>query len=210
MSDFEDDEVNLEDIEEFNEEDSALSEVESEGSAAADGSDNSDGEIEDTERPDDLEDVASAADKEKHDDDAAASVMSDANGRYRTPVVMAKAVKPKIDTVLRQSNKARYVHIVHPDKRMTDNRLHSSEAAQIIALRAEQIAQTNVTFVDNEETKYADPISLAVAEIYQRRTPLLLRRQVGTNELGEPIFEEWDINTMVLPAIPMPQTQINI
>ncbi|NBQ43951.1 MAG: hypothetical protein EBU23_16185, partial [Mycobacteriaceae bacterium] len=108
----------------------------------------------------------------------------------------ARPERQKVDPILRMSNKPRLVRVVKPEDRVTDNRLHKTEAAQIIAMRAQQIAKYGTHFTDGGSLH--DPVMIAFKELLDRRCPLTLRRHIGTGPSGEPIVEEWDVRTMTL------------
>jgi len=109
---------------------------------------------------------------------------------------------PKVDPILRMSNKPCAVRVVPPDERITDNRLHKSEAAFVIAMRAKQIAKYGKSFV--EAPGLYDPVAIAFKELFERRTPLTLRRQVGTGPTGDTIVEEWNVREMSYPDLTPP------
>lgn len=96
-------------------------------------------------------------------------------------------------------NKNKNIIIVPSEERITDNRLHKNELALVLSMRAKQIAMTATHFVKN--CTAIDPIEIAYQELYSHMCPFKLRRQVGTNNKGDIIVEEWDIKTMVLPNI---------
>ncbi len=114
----------------------------------------------------------------------------------------AQPQRQKIDPILRVANKHRVIRIVPPDERVTDNRLQKSEAAYVIAMRAEQIAKYATCFT--EAPTLHDPVAKAFKELYDRRCPLTLQRLVGTGPFGEAIVEEWTVREMTLPPLTPP------
>jgi DNA-directed RNA polymerase subunit K/omega len=110
--------------------------------------------------------------------------------------------RQKADPILRKSNKAHYVQIVPPQERVTDNRLHKSEAARVIAMRAQQIAKFGTCFTEGGGLH--DAVALAFKELYDRRCPLVLRRVVGRGADGAQIVEEWNVREMTLPPLTPP------
>lgn len=110
--------------------------------------------------------------------------------------------RTKIDPILRTSNKPRVVIVVSPDERVTDNRLHKSEASYVISMRAQQIAQSATCFTDGGSLY--DPVALAYKELFDRRCPFTLRRTIGSTNNGDPIVEEWNIREMTLPTLTLP------
>jgi DNA-directed RNA polymerase I, II, and III subunit RPABC2 len=111
----------------------------------------------------------------------------------------AAAQRPRVDPILRIGNKARAVHIVAPEDRITDTRLQPAEAARVLATRAQQIAKHATSFTD--AAGLSDPVAIAQKELYDRRCPLILRRQIGTGPAGELLVEEFNIREMTLPPL---------
>jgi hypothetical protein len=114
--------------------------------------------------------------------------------------------RARVDPILKVSNKPRAIRVVAPEDRVTDSRLHRAEAAQIIAIRAEHIAKFATHFA--ETTGLRDPVDIAFAELYERRCPSILRRNVGTGPGGEQIVEDWDVRQMTLPPLTLPPALI--
>jgi len=111
----------------------------------------------------------------------------------------------RTDPVTASSNTAVRVIIRPADQRVTDNRLHQSEASHIISARAQQIARsaTNYVAASPALALLTDPCDIAHRELMERRCPLLLWRQVGWGPNGEKIIEEWNPREMALPALPL-------
>lgn len=103
----------------------------------------------------------------------------------------------KIESI--NKNKSRNIIIVPNDQKITDNRLHKNELSFVLSTRSKQIAKYGTYFATNINSK--DPIEIAYKELYEKKCPLKLRRQVGINNSGDLIVEEWDLKTMVLPNI---------
>lgn len=144
------------------------------------------------------EDAAGTDDEDEGDDGA-----GDEEAEPVEPVTQkARPERQKVDPILRMSNKPRLVRVVKPEDRVTDNRLHKTEAAQIIAMRAQQIAKYGTHFTDGGSLH--DPVMIAFKELLDRRCPLTLRRHIGTGPSGEPIVEEWVVRTMTLPPLTPP------
>lgn len=110
--------------------------------------------------------------------------------------------RARVDPILRASNKPRIVRCVPPEERMTSHVLQKSEAAYIIATRAEQISKHPTAFVDIRGLH--DPVAIAYKELFERRCPLVLRRPVGTGPAGEHLVEEWNPREMALPPLTPP------
>jgi DNA-directed RNA polymerase subunit K/omega len=118
------------------------------------------------------------------------------------PEQKAHPEAPAPDPLLRASNRALVARIVPPDERVTDGRLHRTEAAYVIAMRAQQIARHATCFTEGHDLH--DPVALAFKELLDRRCPFILRRQVGVGPAGEPIVEEWAVREMALPPLTPP------
>lgn len=138
-------------------------------------------------------DEGSASDGEGvADDDAAAS---------EAP---ARPEAPRVDAFARAVQRPRAIHVVDQGDRATSDRLQQAEAAGLLAHRAAQIAATGRCFAPPELTAgVADPVRLAYLELFSRRCPLVLRREVGTAADGAVIVEDWSPRDMVLPVLPM-------
>lgn len=114
----------------------------------------------------------------------------------------ARPERPKGDPLLRISNRPRVVRVVPAEERVTDGRLHKTEAAYLVAMRAEQIAKYATCFTDGGGLR--DPVALAFKELLDRRCPLVIRRQVGVGPGGELLVEDWSVREMALPPLVPP------
>jgi hypothetical protein len=115
-----------------------------------------------------------------------------------------EAVRARADPVTSGANRPVRVIVVPKCERITDNRLHKSEASYVISVRAQQIARSATNFASASHTNSAalyDPCAIAQRELIERRCPLLLRRQVGWGPDGEIIVEEWCVREMALPQL---------
>jgi len=73
-----------------------------------------------------------------------------------------------------------YIMVVPPDERKCSNKLTKYEVAEIINIRATQIAKYANCLSDTEGL--TDPTKQAWKELYDRRTPLIIRRYVGVRK----------------------------
>jgi hypothetical protein len=115
-----------------------------------------------------------------------------------------EAPRARADPVTAGANRPVRVVVVPKSERITDNRLHKTEASYIISVRAQQIARSATNFASASHTNSAalyDPCAIAQRELIERRCPLLLRRQVGWGPDGEVIVEEWSVREMALPQL---------
>ena len=159
-----------------------------------------------TEREDEeekgLEEDAAGSEEEEEEGEGEGEGEPEPEPGEIVPGPKAHPQRQKVDPILRMSNKPRTIVVIPADERTTDNRLQKTEAALIIAKRAAQIARSRTSFTDAPGLH--DPVSIAYKELFDRRTPLLLRRQVGTGPAGEQLVEEWSPREMALPPLPPP------
>jgi DNA-directed RNA polymerase subunit K/omega len=148
-----------------------------------------------------VEDAAGSIDEEDSAEMPEADVAPErgAPGKGGSASGPARPEKPKVDPLLRASNRPRVTLIVADDERRTDNRLQKTEAAAVLARRAKQIATYGKRFVDSGSLH--DPVQIALKELYERRCPLKLRREVGYGPAGELLVEEWRVREMTLPPL---------
>ena len=158
----------------------------------------------------DIEDVAPDAAEAADGSSDEETEGSDDDAASTAPALPDKADKAtsraaRGDPTVRDANTPVRVLVVPAGERVTDNRLHKSEAAQVLAMRAQQIAKTARVFGGvGPEGPLRDPYALAYRELYARQCPLVLRRQVGVGAAGEVIVEEWSVREMTLPMLRAP------
>ncbi len=114
----------------------------------------------------------------------------------------ARPSRPNTDPPTKRSNRPSVAVIVAPDERTTDNVLRRTEAAQVLAMRAQEISQFATSFVDH--VGLHDPVAIAFKELLARRCPLKVRRAVGVGPAQEQLYEEWRVNEMTLPPLTPP------
>jgi DNA-directed RNA polymerase I, II, and III subunit RPABC2 len=149
-----------------------------------------------------LDEGAAGTSSEESSSDDDANDADDADDHDPVPPhLRAVPTKSRVDPILRASNRSVTSRIVPAEERKTSNYLQKGEAALLLATRAEQIARSGTCFVDTEGI--TDAGGLAYKELMERRTPLTLRRYVGTLN-GDPYYEEWSPREMTLPALPPP------
>lgn len=74
--------------------------------------------------------------------------------------------------------------------------LSKYEKAKIIGIRAQQISMGSYIYLDNVHT-LSNPLDVAKEELRQKRTPLLVRRNiVGKKGI---VFEDWRIEELIDP-----------
>lgn len=104
-----------------------------------------------------------------------------------------------LTTQAAQSVGTRRVFVVADEKRLTSNFMTKAEVTRAIALRAEQITKNPSAYTETGELTHAGEI--ARKELYDHRSPLVLRRQVGQTPAGEPIIEKWKVREMSYPPL---------
>jgi DNA-directed RNA polymerase I, II, and III subunit RPABC2 len=74
--------------------------------------------------------------------------------------------------------------------------LSKYEKAKIIGIRAQQIAMGSTIYLDNTHS-YTNPLDVAKEELRQKRTPLIVRRNI----IGRkgPTHEDWRIEELIDP-----------
>jgi len=88
----------------------------------------------------------------------------------------------------------RWIIVVPSEERITSNVMTKAEMTRAIALRAEEISNNPSAFTDVGGLSRADDI--ARKELYDKRSPLILRRAVGQTPAGERIIEKWTVREM--------------
>jgi len=86
-----------------------------------------------------------------------------------------------------------------PDKdRTTSHRLTNFEYTRLLEDRVSMIQLQSSSMVNNENLSYAEEI--ARKEIYERKIPFKLIREVGIDKQNRILYEEWDPKEMILPV----------
>ena len=86
-----------------------------------------------------------------------------------------------------------------PDKdRTTSNRLSIFEYTRLLEDRVSMLQHQASSMVNNENLSYAEEI--ARKEIYERKIPFKLIREVGFDRQNRILYEEWDPKEMILPV----------
>lgn len=108
----------------------------------------------------------------------------------------------RADAVLRAANTPVTVREVPAGHRATSDALTCFEAAAILAARAAQIERGGAVFIDIPEGGALTAERIALLELQQRRTPLLVSRVVGVSENGDRVVELVNPRTAALPPLP--------
>ena len=112
-----------------------------------------------------------------------------------------KQFKPKQPKELNSENDIARRIFVNPEDRITDNVLHPPELARLIALRAKLFSINQLAF-----TKITDQVNekqVAIKELLDKKFPLNLIRRIGKDKDGNEICEEFNVNEMVIPSLPI-------
>ena len=98
-----------------------------------------------------------------------------------------------------QSVDVRPVIIVPDEDRITSNVMTKAEITRAIAIRAEHMTRYPSAFTDVRGLTQAKDI--AQKELYDHRSPLVLRRTVGRTATGARIVEKWKVREMSYPSL---------
>ena len=96
---------------------------------------------------------------------------------------------PRLPTGVVNKKSELRIKLVPKDQRMCSDYINQQELTAVIAMRAEQISKSGVSFV---ETDSIDPIVRAKLEIVNKRCPMVIRRKVDISG----IYEDWDVNEL--------------
>lgn len=121
---------------------------------------------------------------------------SDAN---ETPAADEKPSSRLPNPQLAQALDTRRIIIISDDERQTSNIMTKAEVARATAIRAEYISKFPNAFVEIGDLTQADEI--AQKELYEHRSPLILRRDVGRTAAGERQMEKWKVREMSYPPL---------
>ncbi len=149
-------------------------------------------EVEEEEAVDILdEDIEKEEDREEEEDEPADDDedMSEYFESAIIPTYDEKDTKPFLSTIEEITHQA-------TKNRRTLPILSKYEKAKIIGIRAQQISMGSYIYLDNLET-LSNPLDVAKEELRQKRTPLLIRRNiVGKKGI---VFEDWRIEELIDP-----------
>ena len=148
-------------------------------------------EVEEEEAVDILdEDIEKEEEREEEDEPADDDEdMSEYFESAIIPTYDEKDTKPFLSTIEEITHQA-------TKNRRTLPILSKYEKAKIIGIRAQQISMGSYIYLDNLET-LSNPLDVAKEELRQKRTPLLIRRNiVGKKGI---VFEDWRIEELIDP-----------
>jgi DNA-directed RNA polymerase subunit K/omega len=144
-------------------------------------------------------DAVVGGDQSSDEDNETDSIDDDSSVLMYAPEVKVPKKETEATNFLDTSNAIRTALIVHPDKRVTDNKLHRTELARVVAVRAKQISEGAETYVDC--SGMTDPIKRAYKELFARMNPLKIRRFIGSTDESTNIYEEWKVREMAFPDL---------
>ena len=147
---------------------------------------------------DDSVDEGESDDDAKADDDAGDDAGDDA---LSAPAGPRKRVRRR-DAPARQAAQAvdtRRVIVVASEDRLSSNMMTLAETTRAIAVRAKQISTHPYAYTDVGDL--SDAMSIARKELFDRRSPLVLRRPMGRTLAGETIIELWCVREMSYPPL---------
>ena len=84
--------------------------------------------------------------------------------------------------------------VVKPEDRITSDVMTLYEYTEVISIRAAQIQANAKTFTNVDLLD--DPIKMAEKEIYDRKCPLSIKRNINENEV-----EIWEVNELAIPPL---------
>lgn len=151
---------------------------------------------------DDFDPLAAAEDEEgAEDEEADEEGKEEESEEVEEEEVEPARAKPgrPVDEQLAQSIDTRRIVVVPPEERITSNMMTQAEVTRAIALRAEQMSRYPSAYTDVEGLTQAQDI--ARKELYDHRSPLVLRRAVGRTAAGERIIEKWPVREMTYPPL---------
>ena len=110
--------------------------------------------------------------------------------------------RPRRRDAPRQTEQAadtRRVLVVASEDRLSSNMMTLAETTRAIAVRAKQISTHPYAYTDVGDL--SDATSIARKELFDRRSPLVLRRPMGRTPAGETIIELWCVREMTYPSL---------
>jgi DNA-directed RNA polymerase I, II, and III subunit RPABC2 len=138
------------------------------------------------------EDIEKEEERDEEEDDEPAEDDEDMSEYFESSIIPAydeKDTKPFLSTIEEITNQT-------VKNRRTLAILSKYEKAKIIGIRAQQIAMGSHIYLDNIHS-YSNPLDIAKEELRQKRTPLLVRRNI-VGKKGT-VHEDWRIEELIDP-----------
>jgi DNA-directed RNA polymerase I, II, and III subunit RPABC2 len=101
------------------------------------------------------------------------------------------------DVIETNADNRRILQVVNRDDRKTSEIIQLTELVEAIGIRTTEIERGSPVFTDYDGL--SDPIEIARKEFYDRKSPLILQRQVGIDKNGVIYVEEWPVREMTYP-----------
>jgi DNA-directed RNA polymerase I, II, and III subunit RPABC2 len=149
-------------------------------------------EVEEEEAVDILDEDIEKEEEREEEEEEPADDDEDMSEYFESAIIPAydeKDTKPFLSTIEEITHQA-------TKNRRTLPILSKYEKAKIIGIRAQQISMGSYIYLDNIET-LSNPLDVAKEELRQKRTPLLVRRNI-VGKKGT-IFEDWRIEELIDP-----------
>ena len=137
------------------------------------------------------DDVEDDVDDDVDDDDADTDIDTELDTELDTDL------DTDLDTELDNVDEKKYdTYIrVKDEDRVTDNHLNINEFTGCISIRAKQLSNGAVPYIDVDRLGLIHSIDIAIQELKEGKCPLKLNRRYGSNKI-----EFWDVNDMIIPT----------
>lgn len=111
-------------------------------------------------------------------------------------------VNPLLEKNAISNNPRKLIKIVPENERVTSEIIQLPELVEAIGIRCSEIENGSTIFTNVENL--TDPILIAKKEFYDRKSPLILQRQLESYEadgITYVLVEEWKVREMTFPSI---------
>jgi|JI8StandDraft_1071087.scaffolds.fasta_scaffold526443_1 DNA-directed RNA polymerase subunit K/omega len=111
--------------------------------------------------------------------------------------VVEEEAEAEPDVIETNADNRRILQVVPRDERVTSEIIQLTELVEAIGIRTTEIERGSPVFTDYDSL--SDPIAIARKEFYDRKSPLILQRQIGIDKNGIVHVEEWPVREMTYP-----------
>lgn len=109
-------------------------------------------------------------------------------------------VSPVLNAAKIKESPHKIIKIVRPEERITSEIIQLPELVEAIGIRCSEIENGSPVFCDYDGLN--DPIDIAKKEFFDRKSPLLLQRQIGYDPITlVSTVEEWTVREMTFPSM---------